>query len=125
MKKKILIAEDNAAIRQMLNFLLTREGYEVEMAIHGKDALEKATLKQPDLILMDVMMFGVDGYQVCRTLKSDAKTSQIPVVLVSARGQKSEQEEGLAAGASAYIVKPFDPENLMGVVAGILKSPKQ
>jgi CheY-like chemotaxis protein len=120
MEKKILVVEDNLSIRQLIKFLLEKEGYGVQLAVNGTDAILKATEYQPHMIIMDVMMRESDGFQTCRRLKSMEETKDIPVMLVSARGQKKEQEEGMNAGASAYMVKPFEPDYLLRVVNKIL-----
>jgi CheY-like chemotaxis protein len=118
--KTVLVVEDNEAIRVLIKFLLERDGHHVETASGGEEALQRAAERRPDLILMDVMMKGTGGYEVCRILKKEEATRSIPVILVSAKGQKKEQEEGFGAGAAAYVVKPFDPEEILSLVRGIL-----
>ena len=120
MNKTVLVVEDNESIRILIKFLLEREGYFVVAADDGDEALLKADRDHPDLIMMDVMMKGTSGYEVCRALKKNPRTRPIPVVLVSAKGQKKEQEEGFSAGAAAYVVKPFDPEEILRLVREIL-----
>lgn len=122
MAKKILVVEDNTAIRELLRFLLQKEGYEVETAIDGSGVVERVREQPVAMILMDVMMRGEDGFQICRRLKAGEDTRHIPVMLLSARGQKTEREEGLRAGASAYLVKPFEPEVLMASVRDLVNA---
>ena len=116
------MAEDSAPIRELLRYLLEGEGYKVWLATDGRQAVEKARAQKLDLIMMDVMMCGMDGFEACRELKKYAGTNSIPVFLVSARGQKTEREQGLNAGAAAYIVKPFEPELLLKLVRQTLGS---
>ena len=112
-KKRILVVEDNETILKLILFILENEGFRVQSTSRGDEALHLAKETHPDLVLMDVMMSPVNGYEVCRTLKSERDTRDIPVVLLSAKGQKKEQEEGLNAGANAYMVKPFEPDELV------------
>ncbi|MEI7556416.1 response regulator [Candidatus Chlorohelix sp.] len=113
---KILIAEDEKDIRRLISFTLERAGFEIVEAIDGKQALEMAKLHNPNLILLDVMMPYLDGYEVCRYLRSEPATTNIPVLFLSAKGQHHEIGEGLSAGATDYIVKPFTPRELVAKV---------
>jgi CheY-like chemotaxis protein len=103
-----------------LSFLLQSEGFSVSTARTAPEGLQKAGEDLPDLVLMDVMMSDMNGYEACRALKSEPRTSGIPVVLISAKGQKAEQEEGKRAGAAAYVVKPFEPDTLLTLVKSTL-----
>lgn len=118
---KILIAEDEKDIRDLVVFSLTYGGFEAIGAINGIDAIEKATTELPDLILMDVRMPQMSGYEACEKLKSNPATRDIPVVFLSAKGQESEIRQGLSAGAEEYILKPFAPDELVRRVQEILK----
>src|SRR5262245_49650965 len=120
MTRKILLIEDNDVTRRLIEFILTDAGFKVESAPRSDKAIELAREKHPDLIMMDVMMQPLNGCEVCKALKNDAQTKDIPVVLVSAKGQKKEQEEGLEAGATAYLVKPFEPEELLATLQALL-----
>lgn len=117
---KILVAEDERDIRELIGFTLRFAGFEVVLVSTGTEALEKALSERPDLILLDVRMPKMTGYEVCRQLKEDSATRSIPVVFLSAKGQEGEIEQGLASGAVEYIVKPFAPDELIGQVKDIL-----
>ena len=118
---KILVAEDERDIRELIGFSLRFADFEVVLTQNGEDAIEKASQEQPDLILLDVRMPRMSGYEACRRLKEDASTSEIPVVFLSAKGQEKEIEEGLDSGAVEYIVKPFAPDELADQVRDILR----
>lgn len=117
---KILVAEDERDIRELIGFTLRFAGFDVVLVGTGPEAIEKALSEQPDLILLDVRMPKMTGYDVCRQLKEDSATQSIPVVFLSAKGQKGEIEQGLASGAVEYIVKPFAPDELVSQVKEIL-----
>jgi DNA-binding response OmpR family regulator len=118
---KILVAEDERDIRELIGFSLRFADFEVVLTQNGEDAIEKASQEQPDLILLDVRMPKMSGYEACRRLKENASTSEIPVVFLSAKGQEKEIEEGLDSGAVEYIVKPFAPDELADQVRDILR----
>lgn len=118
---KILVAEDERDIRELIGFTLRYAGFEVELATNGAEAVEKAAAAQPDLIMLDVRMPKMTGYEACRQLKEDPTTAEIPIVFLSAKGQEVEIEQGLASGALEYIVKPFAPDELASQVKDILK----
>ncbi len=117
---RILIAEDEPDIRELVALILELDGHEVIQARDGQEAVEKAHAEQPDLILMDVRMPRMTGYEACETLKADPATQHIPVVFLSAKGQAGEVEAGYRAGAVAYLIKPFDAEELLSQVKAIL-----
>jgi DNA-binding response OmpR family regulator len=118
---KILIAEDERDIRELVEFTLTYSGYEVVAASNGAMAVELAPQVMPDLILMDVRMPKMTGYEACKALKQIESVANIPVVFLSAKGQEIEIEAGLGAGAYEYILKPFAPDQLTRRVAEILE----
>jgi len=118
---KILVAEDERDIRELIAFTLRFAGFEVELASNGAEAVEKVSGSIPDLILMDVRMPRMTGYQACEALKENPATQDIPVVFLSAKGQESEIQEGLEAGAMEYILKPFAPDELTAQVHRILR----
>jgi DNA-binding response OmpR family regulator len=118
---KILVAEDERDIRELIAFTLRFAGFEVELASNGAEAVEKVSDNIPDLILMDVRMPRMTGYQACEALKENPATQNIPVVFLSAKGQESEIQEGLEAGAMEYILKPFAPDELTAQVHRILQ----
>jgi DNA-binding response OmpR family regulator len=117
---KILVAEDERDIRELIGFTLGLADYKVLLAEDGTEAVEKASVQKPDLVLLDVRMPRMSGYEACRRLKEDPETRDIPVVFLSAKGQEKEIEEGLDSGAMAYIVKPFAPDQLLNEVRDVL-----
>jgi DNA-binding response OmpR family regulator len=117
---KILVAEDEKDIRELIVFSLTFAGFEVVPAIDGQDAVEKALEVKPDLIMMDVRMPRMTGYEACAKMKEMDEIKDIPVVILSAKGQESEIQTGLNAGAYEYILKPFAPDELIQRVRDIV-----
>lgn len=118
---KILVAEDERDIRELIAFTLRFAGFEVDLVTNGVEAVEMAPQVVPDLILMDVRMPRMTGYQACEALKENPVTRDIPVIFLSAKGQESEIQEGLEVGAMEYILKPFAPDALTSQVKRILK----
>jgi two-component system alkaline phosphatase synthesis response regulator PhoP len=119
---KILIAEDEHDILELINFTLQFGGYEVIPTSNGADALELTRKEQPDLIILDVRMPRMSGYQVCKQIKTDRETRHIPVVFLSAKGQEAEIKTGFETGAIDYILKPFAPDYLLKRLDEILTS---
>jgi CheY-like chemotaxis protein len=117
---KILIAEDERDIRDLVAFTLRFAGYEVFTAANGEEALELAPNVNPDLILMDVRMPRMTGYEACRIMKLNPDLKDIPIVFLSAKGQDTEIQQGLEAGAEEYLLKPFAPDQLTSHVKTIL-----
>jgi CheY-like chemotaxis protein len=117
---RILIAEDERDIRELISFTLQFAGHKVTSTANGEEALETARQEIPDLILLDVRMPKMTGYEACKQIKADASLAHIPVVFLSAKGQEEEIQTGLEAGAAAYILKPFAPDDLTHRVAEIL-----
>jgi len=126
-KGKILVVDDEIYIVHILDFSLGMEGYEVITALDGEQALEKARTEKPDLIVLDIMMPKLDGYETCRMLKGDDITREIPVILLSAKGRNVDQKIGFEVGADDYITKPFSPRKLVERINAILgqSSPQQ
>lgn len=118
---KILVAEDERDIRELVGFTLRFAGFEVVLVANGIEAIEKVSHEQPDLIILDVRMPKVTGYEVCRQLKGNPATSAIPIVFLSAKGRDGEIQQGLDLGAMEYIVKPFAPDDLVNQVKDILQ----
>jgi two-component system alkaline phosphatase synthesis response regulator PhoP len=112
-KGKILVVDDEIYIVHILDFSLGMEGYEVVTALDGEQALEKVKSEKPDLIVLDIMMPKLDGYEVCKSIKSSATTQHIPVILLSAKGRNVDQKLGFDVGADDYITKPFSPRKLV------------
>lgn len=117
---RILIAEDEPDIRELVAFTLRFAGHEVTATANGEEALEQAGQIIPDLILMDVRMPKMTGYDACRAMKQDPTLKDIPVVFLSAKGQDSEIQTGLEAGAEEYLLKPFAPNQLTEHIKAIL-----
>ena len=118
---KVLAVDDDPVIQRLLQVNLEMEGYEVELASDGEEALEKVRSFQPDLVLLDVMMPKKDGWQVCQEIKSDPDIEDIPVVFLSARAQDSDIQKGADLGVEAYVTKPFDPIDLVELVAELIE----
>ncbi|OIN96749.1 MAG: two-component system response regulator [Anaerolineae bacterium CG03_land_8_20_14_0_80_58_20] len=117
---KILIAEDERDIRDLVAFTLRFAGYEVAAAANGEEAVSMAAKENPDLILMDVRMPRMTGYDACRILKANPEMKDIPIVFLSAKGQESEIQTGMEVGAEEYLLKPFAPDQLTERVKAIL-----
>ncbi|MEW5957910.1 MAG: response regulator [Chloroflexota bacterium] len=116
----ILVAEDERDIRDLITFALQFSGFEVVQAVNGEDAVKKTTEIRPDLILLDVRMPKMTGYEACKVLKADERTRHIPIVFLSAKGQETEISTGLDLGAEDYFLKPFAPDELPKRVNEIL-----
>ena len=117
---KILIAEDERDIRDLIAFTLRFAGHEVFAATNGEEAVELAPKVNPDLILMDVRMPRMTGYEACKVMKTSSELKDIPVVFLSAKGQENEIQQGMDAGAEEYLLKPFAPDQLTTRVKAIL-----
>ncbi len=120
MAKKILIVDDEPNIVISIEFLMKQAGYNVEVAHDGEEALEKTEIFQPDLILLDVMMPKINGFEVCRRVRSNSDWSTIKVIMLTAKGREVEVTKGLALGADSYVIKPFSTKELMAEVKFIL-----
>lgn len=121
MPKKVLIVEDQEDIRKLIRMTLEFEDYELFEAEDGQSGLTKAETARPDLILLDVMMPGeLDGYQVCEHVKKSPDLKHIKVILLTARGQQTDLEQGKQSGSDAYLVKPFSPLELIDTVEALL-----
>ncbi len=121
MKEKILIVEDEKDIIKMLRYNLEKEGFKVIAAGDGEDALDLAVRQHPNLILLDLMLPGMDGLEVCKALKKESKTNPIPIIMLTAKGQESDKVVGLELGADDYITKPFSPRELIARIKAVLR----
>jgi len=119
-KGRILVVDDEIYIVHILDFSLGMEGYEVLTALDGEQALEKARAEKPDLIVLDIMMPKLDGYETCKRLKADPEVKDVPVILLSAKGRNVDQKVGFEVGADDYITKPFSPRKLVERINAIL-----
>jgi DNA-binding response OmpR family regulator len=120
-KKKILIIEDEPELVKAIQIRLQQAGYEVLSANDGQDALEKTRKENPDLIILDLMLPKIDGYKVCRMLKFDERYKKIPILMLTARAQESDEQLGFEVGADAYLTKPFEYEILLAKVKELFK----
>jgi DNA-binding response OmpR family regulator len=118
--QRVLIVDDEPSIVLSLQFLLSREGYEVDIARDGESALALAALRPPDLVVLDLMLPGIDGYEVCRRLRESPATAATRIVVVTARGREAERVRGLEEGADAYVTKPFSTRELIATVGRFL-----
>lgn len=120
MTKKVLIADDEQNIVISLDFLLRREGFEVLIAADGEEALAKIRSDRPDLVLLDVMMPKMNGFDVCQALRADPELASIRVLMLTAKGRDTEVTKGLGLGADAYMTKPFSTKELVVKVRALL-----
>lgn len=120
-KERILAVDDEEDILNLIKYNLEREGFKVETAVNGEMAVRIARESVPDLILLDLMLPGMDGLDVCRILKNDKHTSKIPIVMLTARGEEGDIVTGLEIGADDYITKPFSPRVLIARIKTILR----
>ena len=123
-KEKILVVDDEEDILELIRYNLIIEGYRVDCAASGEEALIKAAEQSPDLILLDLMLPGLDGLDVCRELKANSATRQIPVIMITAKGEDADIVSGLELGAEDYITKPFSPRILLARVKVVLRRKK-
>ncbi len=117
--KKILVVDDSPTERHFLVELLTRNGYQVVTAESGEEGINKAKAEHPDLVIMDVVMPGLNGYQATRTLTRDDETKNIPVFVCTTKSQETDKIWGLRQGAQDYLVKPVNPEELLAKIAAL------
>jgi two-component system phosphate regulon response regulator PhoB len=117
----ILVVDDEEDILELMKVNLLREGYKVICAADGEEALKLAKAQLPSLVILDLMLPGIDGLEVCRTLRSDPKTEHIPVIMLSAKGSESDIIVGLEVGADDYVTKPFSPKVLIARVKRVLR----
>ena len=117
--RKILIVDDSPTERHVLNDMLTKSGYEVVASDNGEDAILKAKTVKPDLILMDVVMPGLNGFQATRAISRDAATKHIPIVLCTSKSQETDKIWGMRQGARDYVVKPVDKNELLAKITAL------
>lgn len=124
-KKTILVVEDEEDLRDIILYNLGREGYETSGVETGEQGLEQAKTDKPDLIILDLMLPGMGGLDVCKHIKQDSGTQSIPVIIISAKGEEADIVSGLELGADDYITKPFSPRILLARVRAVLRRPGQ
>lgn len=120
-RSSVLVIEDEDDIQELVEYNLTKNGFEVECATDGESGLKKIKSHPPDLVLLDLMLPGLDGLEVCRQLKQDPTTQKVPVVMLTARGEESDIVSGLELGAEDYITKPFSPKVLIARIRAVLR----
>ena len=120
-KGRIFIVEDERDIAEMVAFNLEKEGYKVFTAENGKDALAEIKAEQPDLVLLDVMLPDVDGFEICKQLRAYAPTKKVPIIFVSAKSQETDKVVGLELGADDYLTKPFSPRELVARIKAVFR----
>lgn len=123
--KKILAVDDDAMVLAVIKKRLEFAGYEVITAMEGLEGLKKARTENPDLIVLDLILPNLNGYQICAMLKRDSTYRNIPIVMLTSRSQQADIAEGLKAGADAYITKPYDPDEFITTIQNLLTKPKQ
>jgi len=117
----ILVVDDEEDIQELLRYNLSKEGYEVACVGTGEAALESVRSTPPDLLVLDLMLPGVDGLEVCKALKADSKTAHVPIVMLTAKGEEADVVTGLELGADDYVTKPFSPRVLLARVRAVLR----
>lgn len=118
---KILIVEDERAISEVLEYNLAKEGYDVELEYRGDTALDRIRTDPPDLILLDLMLPGLDGLEICRIIKRDQRTASVPLIVLTAKGEEVDRVVGLELGADDYITKPFSPREVVLRIKAVLR----
>jgi DNA-binding response OmpR family regulator len=113
---RVLVVDDEAVIRQLIAINLELEGFEVHQAVDGSDAVDKARTVDPDVVTLDVMMPGLDGWTTAQRLRADSSTSRARIVMISARTRPADVERGRDSGADEYVTKPFDPDEVVAAV---------
>lgn len=119
--ERIFVVEDEEEIRELLEYRLVREGYRVSVADNGVHALDAIRRQKPDLVLLDLMLPGIDGLEICRALKQDDESRDIPIIMVTAKSEESDVVLGLGLGADDYILKPFSPREVVARVQAVLR----
>jgi two-component system, OmpR family, alkaline phosphatase synthesis response regulator PhoP len=123
MAKRILAVDDEKNIRRLVEVNLVRAGYQVETACDGREALERVAAQRPDMVVLDVMMPYLDGFEVLRHLKADPGTAEIPVIMLTAKAQDADIMRGWTGGCDTYLTKPFNPAELLTFVKRIFDNP--
>lgn len=124
-KEHLLVVEDEIDIQEMIKYNLEKENYKVTAVATGEEAIKVARHQSPNLIVLDLMLPEIDGFEVCRTLKNDTSTSNIPIVMLTAKGEESDIVAGLELGAEDYITKPFSPRVLIARIRAVLRRRKK
>jgi two-component system alkaline phosphatase synthesis response regulator PhoP len=120
MSKKILVVDDEPTALRLAKFILERAGFQVISAVNGIEAVKKAIEEKPDLVILDVMMPGMDGYDVCRQIRKDLALVTAPVLMLTAQARDEDRDEAMKAGATDYLSKPVDPSAFLSRVKSML-----
>jgi DNA-binding response OmpR family regulator len=120
MEKKILVIEDDPATSRLVDYSLRHEGYQVIMASNGLEGVRKARTESPDLVILDVMLPGMDGFEICHRLRSEPATAKLPILMFSAKAQEIDRDTGIKVGADDYLTKPAAPAEIVSRVAKLL-----
>jgi two-component system phosphate regulon response regulator PhoB len=120
-KPRLLLVEDDRALAELLTWHFEREGYAIAATADGEEALLQAEEQPPDLVILDWMIEGVSGIEVCRRLRRNAATANVPIIMLTARGEEADRIRGLETGADDYVTKPFSPRELMARVTAVLR----
>ena len=118
--KKILVVDDKREVVELVTATLEEEGYQIICVFDGREALEKIGKEKPDLVLLDIIMPKMDGFEVLSELKKDSRTKEIPIIVLTAKGQKLDKDKGRRLGAEDYIIKPFSPSHLLRKIEEVL-----
>lgn len=116
---KILIVDDEPNLVKLLQSILEGNGYDVIVACDGQEGIDKTYQEKPDLIILDVMLPKIDGYEVCKMLRSDARSRDIPIIMLTGRTEAQDIRMGMDLGAVSYVQKPFNPDMLLGIIQGL------
>jgi two-component system, OmpR family, alkaline phosphatase synthesis response regulator PhoP len=122
---RVLVVEDHTDIAELIRHALERAGYDVDHIRTGDRAAERARESKPDAVVLDLMLPGLDGFQVCQALRNDATTAALPILMLTARGEETDRVRGLELGADDYVVKPFSPKELVARVGALLRRSKR
>ncbi len=124
MNEKILVVEDDPISLRLIHYTLQHEGYQVLTALNGLEGLKIAREEKPDLIVLDVMLPGIDGFEVCHRLRAEPETAQLPVLMLSAKAQEIDKTTGLKVGADDYLAKPASPSEIVSKIKNLLAQTK-
>ena len=120
MARRILVVEDDPSAQRLISYTLEREGYQVIIASNGMEGLKKARGEEPELLVLDVMLPGLDGFELCHRLRGDPQTAALPILMLSAKAQETDISTGMRVGADDYLTKPADPSEIVRRVAKLL-----
>ena len=122
MAKRILVVEDDRTSQRLTEYTLKQAGYEISIASDGIDGLKRAREDHPDLVLLDIMLPGMDGYEVCHRLRQDPETATLPILMISAKAHQEDKDTGIKVGADVYLTKPVEPSEILAKVESLLSN---